>query len=175
MIYGRTDVPLAASFPEEKDSVLAQIPSGFDAVYSSPSSRCTQLAAVISEVYQENKALYELNFGDWEGKTWDTIDRLQCDTWMDDFVHLAPPNGETMLDMQQRILVFWEYLLHQCYHRVAIITHGGVIRIILAHYRDLALRDAFTLKIGMGEVVKLSIPSLYMEQSNPPYLPLKSD
>ncbi|QNK63753.1 alpha-ribazole phosphatase [Pedobacter sp. PAMC26386] len=158
LIYGRMDVPLANSFTEEKDSILKQIPNELDAVYSSPSFRCKVLAAEISPAYQQNKALHELNFGDWEGDTWDKVDRDECEIWMNDFVNQAPPNGETMLEMQQRVMSFLDEILAQSYQNAAIITHGGVIRIILAHYRGIALKDSFMLKIEMGEVFKLSIP-----------------
>jgi alpha-ribazole phosphatase len=158
LIYGRMDVPLADSFTQEKDSVLKQIPANLDVVYSSPSFRCKVLAAEISSSYKQNEALYELNFGDWEGDTWDTVDRTECDLWMNDFVNQAPPNGETMLGMQQRVLSFWNELLKQPHQHAGIVTHGGVIRIILAHHKNIALKDSFTLKIGMAEVFKLSIP-----------------
>lgn len=160
VIYGHDDIPLADSFMEEKEAILEQIPSLFDAVYSSPSSRCSQLATAISSEFIADKALYELNFGDWEGMTWDTIDRQECDTWMDDFVNLSPPNGETMIAMEQRIMKFWEELLKQPFQRAAVVTHGGVIRIILAHYRSVALKDSFSIEVGIGEVFKLSVSSL---------------
>lgn len=157
LIYGRMDVPLAHSFTAEKEDVLKQIPVDLDIVYSSPSGRCKQLAAEISPEYILSEALYELNFGDWEGDTWDTIDRDACEVWMADFVNQAPPNGETMLEMQKRVLLFLNELLKLPDQHVGIVTHGGVIRIILAHYKNMALKDSFTLKIGMAEVFKLSM------------------
>ena len=160
VIYGHMDIPLAESFAEEKEAILKQIPLTFDAVYSSPSFRCTHLAAAISPEFRPDEALRELNFGDWEGMTWDAIDRQECDAWMDDFVHLSPPNGETMLEMEQRIMKFWEELLKQPFENVAVVTHGGVIRIILAHYRSIALKDSFTIEIGIGEVFKVSVSTL---------------
>lgn len=163
LIYGHLDVPLTASFEQESQVVLKQLPAVIDAVYSSPSLRCTLLAKSISAsyqststYYQENIALRELNFGDWEGKTWDTINRGESDQWMDDFVNLSPPNGETMLQMEQRILVFWNDLLKQSYKNVAIITHGGVIRILLARYRNILLKDSFTIPVAMAQVVRLA-------------------
>ncbi|SEA38309.1 alpha-ribazole phosphatase [Pedobacter hartonius] len=160
MIYGRRDVPLADSFLEEKEEMLKQLPPAIEAVYSSPSSRCTQLAAAISTVYTTDAALQELNFGDWEGQTWDTVDRVASDAWMNDFVRLSPPNGETMLEMEQRIFQFWKGLLQQPFGTVAVVTHGGVIRIILAHYRAVLLKDAFSIPVRMAGVFRLSVSSL---------------
>jgi len=167
-IYGRTDVDLATSFSAEKDNIITQLPSKIDAIYSSPSSRCTRLAAAIAteyahahqQGYETDESLCELNFGDWEGKTWDTIDRAASEIWMNDFVHLAPPNGETMLQMEQRIFQFWDKLLLQPYQNVCVVTHGGVIRIILARYRSVLLKDAFSIKVEMAGVFRLSVSSL---------------
>lgn len=157
MIYGRTNVPLAESFEDEKQRVLSQLPALLDAVYSSPSIRCTQLAAALSTNYLVDEALYELNFGDWEGETWDTIDRAASETWMNDFVNLAPPNGETMLEMETRVLKFWDNLLQSRLAHVALVTHAGVIRILLAKQQSIALKDSFSIQVGMAEVFKLSV------------------
>ncbi|WP_158800096.1 alpha-ribazole phosphatase [Pedobacter sp. L105] len=157
LIYGHLDVPLAETFEEEKETVLWQLPPVIDGVYSSPSIRCARLAAAISPAYQEDEALKELNFGDWEGKTWDTINRQDSDRWMNDFVHLSPPNGETMLQMEERILDFWNHVLQQPYQRVAVVTHGGVIRILLARHRSIQLKDAFTIPVALAEVIRLSV------------------
>lgn len=157
LIYGRMEVPLMDTFPAESQQIIQQLPIDLEKIYSSPSVRCTQLAAEIAPVYVTDPALYELNFGDWEGKTWDTINRQQSDIWMNDFVNLAPPNGETMLQMEARILAFWCNLLNQPYKQVAIITHAGVIRILLALQQSIPLQDAFTIPVGMGEVFQLSL------------------
>jgi len=157
MIYGRTNVPLAESFEDEKQRVLSQLPALLDAVYSSPSIRCTQLAAALSNNYLVDEALYELNFGDWEGETWDTIDRAASETWMNDFVNLAPPNGETMLEMETRVLKFWDNLLQRPLAHVALVTHAGVIRILLAKQQSIALKDSFSIQVGMAQVFRLSV------------------
>lgn len=161
LIYGHTDLPLADSFEQEKIAVLDQLPPVIEAVFSSPSSRCTQLASAIAKahdiIYQTDQAIRELNFGDWEGKTWDQVAGPVCDSWMDDFVNVATPNGESMVMMEKRIAVFFEGLLLKPCKNVAVVTHGGVIRIVQAHFQAIALKDSFNLKVEMGQVVKLSV------------------
>jgi alpha-ribazole phosphatase len=159
LIYGRREVPLADTFQEEQQEILRQLPADLDAVYSSPSLRCTTLAQSITDFYQTDNALYEMNFGDWEGKTWETINREDSETWMNDFVNLSPPNGESLLAMQERVMPFWSQVTSLSYKQVAVITHGGVIRIILAAHRKLALKDAFTIQVGYAEVFRLTVSS----------------
>ncbi|WP_442587912.1 alpha-ribazole phosphatase [Pedobacter sp. AW31-3R] len=162
LIYGRLDVPLAHSFQKEKELVLLQVPPSLDAVYSSPSSRCMELSAGIAATcisanagYATEEGFYEMNFGDWEGKTWDTIDREASEIWMNDFVHLSPPKGESMLGMQKRVIQSWERIINGDDQKIAIVTHGGVIRIILAHYQGISLKNAFDIQVGFGQVFKL--------------------
>ena len=153
LIYGRTDVALADTFIEEREKVLKKLPLEIDVVYSSPSTRCTQLAAHISKTYKTDERLYEVNFGRWEGKTWDTIDKKESDSWMQDFVHVCPPEGESMLVMQKRVMHFWEELLQLSPPKAAVVTHGGVIRILLAAIRNMALQSSFEIKIGLSDVI----------------------
>lgn len=156
-IYGRTDVPLADTFEQEKEVIIKQLPQKIDAVFSSPSSRCTLLANAISENFIIDEDLYELNFGGWEGKTWDTINRDESNYWMNDFVNRCPPKGETMLQMHYRIMVFWNKILKQDYQTAALVTHGGVIRIISAYVNTIPLKNAFSCKVQYGEVIKIAI------------------
>lgn len=153
LIYGRTDVPLTDSFATELAKIRSHLPATFDAVYSSPSRRCVQLAEQLTPAIRTDERLYELNFGDWEGQTWDTIDRQASELWMQDFVNTAPPGGETLLQMQARVLAFWNELQQQPYERVAVVTHGGIIRVLLANKRQLPLASLFDIKVAYGEVV----------------------
>jgi len=64
-----------------------------------------------------------------------------------------------MQQMEYRIMQFWNDLLQQPYQKVAIITHGGVIRILLAKFRGISLKDSFSIQIAMAEVIKVSVSS----------------
>lgn len=101
LIYGHLDVDLTDSFLEELKTVKQKLPPVLDAVYSSPSRRCTQLAQQLAADVIVDHRLSELNFGDWEGKTWDTIDPQDSRAWMDDFVNVPAPGGESMVQMQE--------------------------------------------------------------------------
>ncbi len=157
LIYGHLDVELADDFQKEIDSVLAKLPAHFDRVFSSPSSRCTQLAMEITARFVTDERLTELNFGDWEGKTWDTVDQQDLQFWMDDFVNVRVPGGESMLDMQQRVTEFREELKELSYKSVLIVTHGGVIRLLRAEETGIPPERLFEIKVGYGEVFKMHI------------------
>nr|WP_295928788.1 histidine phosphatase family protein [uncultured Dyadobacter sp.] len=155
MIYGRTELALREDFLDEFKSVKASLPAHFDIVYSSPASRCTALAEAIDQSFRTDDRLQELDFGDWEGKTWDTVDQDALRVWMDDYVHQWVPGGESMMAMHRRVTDFWEELTAFGSERVAIVTHAGVIRLILSMVRDIPLKDIFDIKVSYGEVVRV--------------------
>jgi alpha-ribazole phosphatase len=163
LIYGRLDVALTDTFPQESEAVKTSLPERFDITYSSPSTRCTLLAQKIDSGFLTDSRLMELDFGDWEGETWDTVNASDLQIWMDDFVHVVVPGGESMQQMSVRVLSFWTELRASSHQKVAIVTHGGVIRLILANLRNISLDKAFDIKVAYGEVVVVRVP----EDSDP--------
>ena len=155
LIYGRTDVPLTENFDTEKELIKSKLPQNIDLVVSSPSSRCTLLANEITGSFITDERLMELDFGLWEGQTWDTIDRAASEQWMEDFVNNRPPNGEALQEMNTRVMVFWKEILLLNYQHVAIITHAGVIRLILTAVNNASLQSIFDIKVNYGEVISI--------------------
>lgn len=156
IIYGYTDIPLSGTFNYEKKIVLSNLPLTLEAVYSSPSVRCSSLARHISQQVFFDERLREVDFGLWEGKTWDSIKPEELNPWMEDFVNCCPPGGESMVQMNQRVMDFWNELRLQPYKDVAIVTHAGVIRLIMATMNRIPLESVFNIEVGYGEVFRLS-------------------
>lgn len=155
--YGQTDVTLKAPFLEQFESIKNQIPA--DAVvYSSPLSRCVQLANYLAPTIITDARLMEMNFGDWEMKKWDAIPEVDFTPWMTDFVNVAVPNGESFVDLHHRVTDFWIHIIAKNHSKsVVIVTHAGVIRSILCTISNLPLKDAFTNKVDFGDVLKLKL------------------
>ncbi|TDE16487.1 alpha-ribazole phosphatase [Dyadobacter psychrotolerans] len=157
LIYGRSEVLLTENFAQEWEVAKQNLPAGFDLVYSSPALRCTELAKQITRDFQTDDQLAELNFGEWEGKTWDTVDQVQLQLWMDDFVNVCVPGGESMQEMFERVKEFWQELPTNPDQKIAIVTHAGVIRLVLALLKQIPLASVFEIKVGYGEVIKVEI------------------
>jgi alpha-ribazole phosphatase len=156
-IYGRTDIPLADSFAVEKELIRAKLPEDIDLIFSSPSSRCTLLAHQITDSFKIDDRLMELDFGLWEGQTWETIDRWESERWMEDFINNRPPGGETLQEMKSRVMEFWNELLVSPYRRIGIVTHAGVIRLILTAVNSAPLQSLFNIPVSYGDVIALNI------------------
>jgi len=158
--YGQKEVELQASYPEDLKAVQAQIADlKFDVHFSSPQKRCKTLATdLFGEDVTYDDRLMELNFGDWEGKAWDEIKDPFLDTWMEDFVNKKCSNGESFVMLHERVVKFMEELKKQNHDKVAIITHGGVIRTIQAIHKQIALKDAFNeAPAGFGELIQIEL------------------
>ena len=163
--YGQTDIPLAESFPDEANKLLPFLPETVDAVFSSSSNRCIKLARLIkSERIIIDNRLLEMNFGDWEMKKWDDIDKENLDKWMNDFVNVRVPNGENFIDLSDRVNRFIDDLTQRRYNRIAIVSHAGVIRSFISKILEKPLEKAFELKVNYCSVTKINLVTRTAEQ-----------
>ncbi|MGL4851925.1 MAG: alpha-ribazole phosphatase [Phocaeicola sp.] len=150
--YGQMDVPLKESFEAEASVVHNQLyQHQFEAVYSSPLSRCLRLAHFCGykEVKRDDR-LKELHFGDWEGKAWSEID---MSVWSKDWVHPSVPGGESFEQMYKRVASFLADLEKSGLSSVLVFAHSGVIRCAKLYFERMALERAFEFEVEYGEVV----------------------
>ena len=175
--YGQSDIDVAATFFDEAAATKAKIANmRFDAVYTSPLQRCHKLAQAlnIGEAVHDER-LKELHFGDWEMQAWDDIPRDYFDVWTQDYANLAPPNGETFSQMQQRNINFLNDIMkaglqpqgsslqnisakadYSCEKaNICALTHGGVIRSLLAHVLNMPLKGLFRFNVDYGSVTQI--------------------
>ncbi|PJZ56219.1 alpha-ribazole phosphatase [Leptospira barantonii] len=161
--YGRTDVPLIPGFQSEFDSVFEKIRTVPERIYSSPSSRCKLLAEFLIEkepkgILEYSTCLMELNFGIWEGKLWSDISEEESDSWTKNFVNEKTPNGESYLEMFQRVSEFLDGILKSDPSgKIGIVTHAGVIRIILCKLLEIPLERSFSFELNYGSLSKIVI------------------
>ncbi|PHS03707.1 MAG: alpha-ribazole phosphatase [Kordia sp.] len=155
--YGQSDIDVQNSFEDEVVTIKKNLPVTIDniAVYSSPLVRCKKLAQCFSKEITFDDRLMEVNFGDWELKPWDGINEEELNTWMGDFVTIAPPNGESYVQLSERVNTAFDAIVKASGKDKIIVAHGGVIRAIVAKIKQIALKDSFNIKIPYSHVVKL--------------------
>lgn len=152
--YGQTDVALKSSYAEEWEKILSQIGGKtFETVFSSPLSRCRLLAQHISPTIIEDPRLMELNFGLWEGTTWDEIyESKEGKEWFDDYFNATTPNGESYTDLIERVEDFIRDLQERT-DDVLIVTHAGVIRAFMHLLDGISVDEAFKMPIEYGALI----------------------
>lgn len=158
--YGRTDVPLKAGFEEEAARTKHELQAlgAFDHVFSSPLSRCLRLAAYCGFPHpQQDNRLLELDFGDWEMKSFDEITDSRLQAWFDDYLHVAPTNGEAFSDQIRRVGDFLDELKEKDYGRVAVFAHGGVLLSAQIHVGALTIEKAFESITPFGGIISITI------------------
>ena len=164
--YGQSDVGVSANFDNERLALQNKLAAfQFDAIYASPLKRCHQLAQALcidktlgypSENIKLDERLRELHFGDWEMHAWDAIPRDIFDVWANDYANLAPPNGETFLQLHARAKRFVEDVRSH-YHgkNILVVTHGGLIRALVAEVLNMPLKRLFRINIDHASVTQL--------------------
>lgn len=160
--YGITDVPLAPTFQSELEQVRQKLDGEtFDAVFSSPLSRCTKLAV---EIIPDNHIridhrLAELDFGVWEMTEWDQIfESPEGKNWFGDYVNFRSPGGESFTDLIERGKTFLGDLKRTNFRNVVIFTHAGMIRALMCLIQDKTPEEAFQTPLAYGQIVSFNLP-----------------
>ncbi len=161
--YGQSDVPLVKNFNTEFQHIKDQVRLlPYDLIVTSPLSRCQRLAKALqtdSIEVLEDKRLMEMDFGRWEGLSYDAINQDNASkVWYEDYENTACPEGESYKDLQQRMSSFLTDLKQNYSKRTPlIVTHAGNIRALYVLLHHCSLSDAFDIKIDYGGMVTFQV------------------
>lgn len=155
--YGQLDVPIPKDYKIKHENIKKELPFTFDHVFSSPLTRCLWLAHSFTDTVNEDARLMEVNFGDWEGKKWDELPSLELKTWMENYIELAPPNGESLKQLVDRFADFTRALKKETYTRVLVITHAGIIRAAKHVFNGMPLTEVMMTPADYGSVHRFEL------------------
>jgi alpha-ribazole phosphatase len=152
--YGSLDIGLSETGRAQIAQVAEYLRTEpFAAIYASPRSRALEsariLASVTSRTVEVIEDLREIGFGDFEGLAFDEIaaryPRLY-QQWMETPTEIQFPNGESFAQMRVRVLKAFDAIQNQREGQtVAIVSHGGVNRILLARALEMPDHAIFRL------------------------------
>ena len=142
LFCGHSDPELNAQGRTQLTSLAHQLSAEpIDTVYSSDLRRASATAHAIAAVREipqvVRPALREIDFGQWEGLSWEQIEQMDPEyarTWVARYPHLPAPSGETFHAFEARVLEEVNHLLDGHRGPVAVVTHGGVLRVVLRHF-----------------------------------------
>lgn len=127
-LCGRRDVDADCSDRATLQGLAQMIASvAPTAIWSSPARRCAQTCAALGLTHRKRPALWEQDFGEWEGLSHDALPDLGPLT-SDQLACHRPPGGESFLDMAARV----HPLLGTAKGQVVIVAHAGTVRAALA-------------------------------------------
>ncbi len=134
-------------------------------IISSPLKRCRQFAEQLSAGLGIDLAIIdqwqEIDYGDWDGmplREWRSQAAGQFREFRKDLSKLAPPNGEDYLSFRDRVLAAWQAIteLEDGSH-VLLVTHGGVLRVVLPTVLGMALNRSNPLHIPFACLSRVSL------------------
>jgi len=137
----------------------------WDRIVSSPLQRCARFAEELARQHSLPLSLepdlQELHFGDWEGRS--AAQLMDTDAeglglfWNDPYA-FTPPNGEPVIEFSARVLGAVQRL-HQAYagERLLLVTHGGVMRLLLAQARGLPREQLLQVAVEHGALLGITV------------------
>lgn len=179
---GSLDDPLSRVGWEQMEHALAHH-QPWQLVVTSPLKRCAafaqELAGVLGVDLEVEGEFREMGFGRWEGRTTAAIledDRERLVNFWKDPRNNPPPGGEHLDQVRERVVGAWEGMIqrHPGKH-ILLVTHGGVIRVILGHVLGmpfellsrLLVPYAALSRIQVDRLGELAMPRLVFHHGRP--------
>ncbi len=171
-VLGQRDIPLSPAGVQQAEvaaAALANVKLG--EVLSSPLQRAVQTAEIIGrsasiEVARDPR-LIDFKLGRWTGMSYGEIaanDEYQQFLRQPDAMTI--PGGESLEEIKRRAVAAVEQALSDSPSgdAVAIVTHAGVIRVLLAHYMGSPPANYHRIRVNPGSISILS----FADDRDPP-------
>jgi broad specificity phosphatase PhoE len=134
-----------------------------DVLYASPMRRVQQTLAPLAEqtglkpILMEG--LREVDFGAWTGLSWEEVQQkhgVSAFTWLHQLEDGTIERAETVAEFRKRVEVSIDQVLAESSGKtVAVICHGGVIRMLLSILLELPFRKMSIFEIEYASVTKI--------------------
>ncbi|WP_295400616.1 histidine phosphatase family protein [uncultured Thiocystis sp.] len=158
---GGHDDPLTAHGWDQMSRATANA-ADWTGILCSPSQRCADFARRLAETHglplRMDTAFGERDFGAWEGLAAHQIPADQLTRFWDDPVSYTPPGAETFPAFRERVLNVWNALSSSDDSHVLLITHGGVIRVLVAEVLRMPDEACLLFEVPPASLTRLRIP-----------------
>ncbi|WP_135381756.1 alpha-ribazole phosphatase family protein [Vibrio tasmaniensis] len=142
-LNGSSDVLVNPDLQDRICGALIKQDITFDCVVTSPLRRCSDLAnryaQRMSVPLSVTPDFQEMNFGDVDGVPFDELEDKwgMLETFWQDPANHQLTGAESLQSFHDRVTQAWSQLLNDPSDNILLVTHGGVIRILLAHCLDI--------------------------------------
>lgn len=165
ILYGQTrGIPLDERGRAQAEDLVGRFaPVKLTAVYSSPLERCVQTMAPLAHASRlpviERRELVEMHAGEWTGRSLAQLRRTKL--WAT--VQREPsafrfPGGESFPEARDRIVDEVERIARRHRRgRVAVATHGDLVRILVAHFTATPLDEFQRIVVDTASVSVVSL------------------
>lgn len=155
--YGRSDLPLTEPPDALAYALKRLLPEDF-ALYASPLQRARLLAEALGTPRIDPR-LQEIDFGEWEGRSFAEIGGA-IDAWAEDPLGFRAPGGESPSEMAARAnQAFAAIQARHGAQTVVIVAHGGPLRAIVGGLLGIAPERWLALDFDCGALTTIRIES----------------
>ncbi|HEV8543157.1 MAG TPA: histidine phosphatase family protein [Verrucomicrobiae bacterium] len=134
-------------------------------VYASPMKRVQQTLAPLAKWTGLQPivlpGLREVDFGAWTGLNWEQVyERFKVSAfdWLTELEKGSIAEAESTADFRQRVNECLRQILNQSVHKeIAVIAHGGVIRMLLALILDLPFAKMSAFDIEYASITRIRL------------------
>lgn len=160
-----TDISAHASAKTSANSNERNHLASWTHIVSSPLQRCRAFAETVAQerglVLHTESCWQEIDYGDWDGMPlpdWRQQAAPMFQEFRQDMARLVPPNGEDFINFKDRVLAAWQQLstLPDGSH-VLLVTHGGVLRVILPSVLGMPLNRSQPLHIPFASLSRVNL------------------
>jgi broad specificity phosphatase PhoE len=166
-IQGRLDPPLNSRGIDQSEKLAERLmlEEQIDVLYSSPLARARRTADIIGSKCERvpvlDNRLVERSAGKVEGMTLAEVKEHFPDVfiaWREEKGRVPLPGGEDPLQFQRRVAAFLESL-HARHEdqRIAVVTHGGTLGMLLATLIQLDIQDRFPFRFDNASLCKVEM------------------
>jgi probable phosphoglycerate mutase len=137
------------------------------AIYCSGLARAFDTATAIRSAIASHPELRidgrltEGDFGAWQGKTYDSLkvrDAAKLEAWEADRLHVAPPEGESLPQIAERVQAAYADICAENPDKtVIIVAHGGSLQVLITLALGLPLEAYWKMWVSNASVSELRI------------------
>ena len=159
---GSTDVPLSDLGRLQAAALASALSNGRDdRLFVSPLRRAVQTAEFLQSDAQIDPDLREIDFGRWEGRSFEEISSSDenglIDRWSSFDPEFSFPGGEPLGAFVARIAEVSDRLASSRAETVLVITHGGVIRATICHLLGLEPRNYLLFDVRPASITTIDL------------------
>lgn len=161
---GRADLPLSDAGQRQAVMLARRLArEDIHAVYASDLQRAWEMAVTIAAPHglpvRAEPRLLEMDFGDWEGLTYDEVQERYPQAlaaWEADPLNMAPPGGETLAHVVARVQSLLDDVVRiHPDHTVVLVAHGGPLRVLLCIVMGLDPRAHWQFRLDVASLSEL--------------------
>jgi alpha-ribazole phosphatase/probable phosphoglycerate mutase len=157
---GLTDIGLTKNGLSQAERLAQRLEGeGIEVIFTSPLLRAKETASLIAgklkvqvEVWEELK---EVDFGEWEGLTYEEIREKYGDLinkWMENPSAFSIPGGDSWEEINERAKRFLKKIQERKEEVALAVSHGGLIKAIFARVLHMHPPDFTSFLIGNGSL-----------------------